>query len=113
MTYLAATVREPSIELWHIPEHMSEPLAATPGTGTASASVEKQGPAATSSMQSRTHAAQAEFPPIAQELRDLEKRRMQEALAATSGVINQAARLIQMPERTFFKRMKEYALTSI
>lgn len=110
MTYLAATVREPSIELWHIPEHMSEPLAATPGTGTASASVEKQGPAATSSMQSRTHAVQAEFPPIAQELRDLEKRRMQEALAATGGVINQAARLIQMPERTFFKRMKEYEI---
>ena len=110
MMYLAATVREPSIELWHLPEHMKEPLADQPETGTVSAEMEKLGPAATSSMQSRTHAVQAEFTPIAQELRDLEKRRMQEALAATGGVINQAARLIQMPERTFFKRMKEYIL---
>lgn len=35
---------------------------------------------------------------------------MEEALAATGGVINQAARLLQMPERTFFKRMKEHGL---
>lgn len=106
MTYLAATVREPSIELWHLPEHMKEPPTEQPVSGTAPASVETKEP--TTSMQPRSHATRVEFPPIAQELRDLEKRRMQEALAATGGVINQAARLIQMPERTFFKRMKEY-----
>lgn len=108
MTYLAATVREPSIELWHLPEHMKEPPTEQPVSGTAPASVETKEP--TTSMQPRSHATRVEFPPIAQELRDLEKRRMQEALAATGGVINQAARLIQMPERTFFKRMKEYCV---
>ena len=46
-------------------------------------------------MQPRVQTAKVEFLPIAQELHDLEKQRMQEALAATGGVINQAARLIK------------------
>lgn len=110
MTYLAATVREPSIELWHLPEHMKEAPTEPTGTGTAPASVETQ--ESTTIMQPRVQTAKVEFLPIAQELHDLEKQRMQEALAATGGVINQAARLIQMPERTFFKRMKEYSIVS-
>ena len=105
MMYLAATVRDSLIELWHLPEHLRELLPAQLAM-TADERPEAQLPRQTAQNQ----AAQLSFLPIAQELRDIEKRRMQEALAATCGVINQAARLLQMPERTFFKRMKEYSV---
>jgi DNA-binding NtrC family response regulator len=51
------------------------------------------------------------FRPIDDELRDLERRRMIEALAATGGVQNRAAELIQMPLRTFVTKMKRYGIT--
>jgi len=110
MTYLAATVREQSIELWHLPEHLNEPLGTPPETGTAADL--QDGHRAPTSRASASHRDTqcGQFLPIDQELRDLEKRRMKEALAATGGVINQAARLLQMPERTFFKRLKQYGL---
>ena len=50
------------------------------------------------------------FRPIEQEVQELERRRMSEALQAANQVIARAARLIQMPERTFYKKMKLYGL---
>lgn len=113
MTYLSATVRESAIELWHLPEHLSEPVATAAEAATATDGAMSVQPTSVTTAQPQTAVKgviRADFLPVAQELRELEKRRMQEALAATGGVINQAARLLQMPERTFFKRMKEYCL---
>jgi DNA-binding NtrC family response regulator len=47
---------------------------------------------------------------VAEELRELERRRMQEALKASSGVRKQAAELISMPLRTFTLKLKQYGL---
>jgi two-component system response regulator AtoC len=50
------------------------------------------------------------FLPIADELRELERRRMAEALAAAGGVKTRAAQLIDMPIRTFTLKLKQYKL---
>jgi DNA-binding NtrC family response regulator len=50
------------------------------------------------------------FRPINDELRELERRRMAEALVATGGVKNKAAQLIDMPIRTFTLKLKQYKL---
>jgi two-component system, NtrC family, response regulator AtoC len=51
------------------------------------------------------------FRPLADELRELEIRRMREALDATSGNQTRAAGLLAMPIRTFFEKAKLYGLT--
>ncbi len=50
------------------------------------------------------------FRPVADELKELERRRMAEALAATGGVKTKAAQLIDMPIRTFTLKLKQYKL---
>ena len=50
------------------------------------------------------------FQPINDELRELERRRMAEALAAAGGVKTRAAQLIDMPIRTFTLKLKQYKL---
>jgi DNA-binding NtrC family response regulator len=50
------------------------------------------------------------FRPIADELRELERRRMREALATCGGVQKRAAELISMPIRTFGMKYKQYEL---
>jgi two-component system response regulator AtoC len=52
----------------------------------------------------------AVFRPISEELRDLERRRMAEALVAAGGVKTRAASLIEMPIRTFTLKLKQYRL---
>jgi two-component system, NtrC family, response regulator AtoC len=50
------------------------------------------------------------FRPLAEEVRELERRRMTEALAAAGGVKTRAAQLIDMPIRTFTHKLKELKL---
>ena len=50
------------------------------------------------------------FPPIAEEIRALERSRMVEALEATGGVQKRAAQLIGMPLRTFVLKAGQYGL---
>jgi DNA-binding NtrC family response regulator len=50
------------------------------------------------------------FRPIAEELRELERSRMVEALEASAGVQKRAAQLIGMPLRTFVLKAKQYGL---
>ena len=52
------------------------------------------------------------FRPIADEIAELEKLRMTQALAASGGNQTHAAELIQMPLRTFVHKLKEYGLHS-
>jgi two-component system response regulator AtoC len=55
-------------------------------------------------------ATAATFRPITDELRELERRRMSEAISASDGVRTQAAQLIDMPIRTFALKVKQYKL---
>jgi two-component system response regulator AtoC len=48
--------------------------------------------------------------PLAQEIRELERRRMQEALDEAEGVQTRAAALIGMPIRTFSFKLKQLGL---
>ena len=54
--------------------------------------------------------AKMSFRPVADEIKELEKRRMAEALAAAGGVKTKAAQLIDMPIRTFTLKLKQYKL---
>lgn len=97
MEYLVATVVEPVVEPWHLSERFAAPAMAPP----------RVIPAASPS---DTAAA---FRPIRDELRDLERRRMREALAAAGGVQKRAAELIDMPLRTFAMKYKQYGLGDV
>jgi len=55
-------------------------------------------------------AAPGGFQPINDEIRELERRRMAEALVAANGVKTRAAQLIDMPIRTFTLKLKQYKL---
>jgi two-component system, NtrC family, response regulator AtoC len=50
------------------------------------------------------------FRAIADEIRELERQRMAQALAAAGGVKTRAAQLIDMPIRTFTMKLKQYGL---
>jgi DNA-binding NtrC family response regulator/pSer/pThr/pTyr-binding forkhead associated (FHA) protein len=50
------------------------------------------------------------FRPIKEELREVEERRMREALRAAGGVQTLAAALIEMPLRTFAAKVKQYGI---
>jgi two-component system, NtrC family, response regulator AtoC len=93
MEFLAATVTDSTVEPWHLSERLA--TAADP--------------AAASAPDGKTP-VQTRFRPIADELRELERRRMQEALDAAGGVQKRAAELIGMPARTFTMKFKQYGL---
>jgi len=92
MDYLAATVTEPVLEPGALPrsilpEAVAAPVSATP--------------------------APAEAAPLGdlyEEIRQLERRRIAEALEAASGVQVKAAELIGMPLRTFAGKVRLYGL---
>jgi DNA-binding NtrC family response regulator len=89
MDYAAAIVPDDVVETWHLPPAMrggGEPVASGP-------------PATTRA-----------FRPIAEEIEELEKRRMSEALKASGGNQSRAADLIGMPRRTFVTKMGKYDL---
>jgi DNA-binding NtrC family response regulator len=51
------------------------------------------------------------FLPLAEELKALERRRMEEALQAADGVQRRAAALLQMPLRTFCMKLRQHNLS--
>jgi DNA-binding NtrC family response regulator len=94
--YATATAGSDRIERWHLPRTVTdgETVATTTNEPT-----DASEPA-------------MEFRPVAEELQELEKRRMIEALDATGGVQYRAAALISMPKRTFTLKMRRYGLKS-
>jgi len=94
MEYVAAAVADPVLELYHLPTRVR---AAVTGAASTPAPAASQPPP-------------AGFRPLAEELRELERRRMSEALDAAGGVQNRAAQLIAMPLRTFAGKVKLYGL---
>jgi pSer/pThr/pTyr-binding forkhead associated (FHA) protein len=94
MDFLAATVEEDTLLPWHVEDQLDKGAlpALEPG----------QLPGM----------APSKFRPIDEELRELERRRMKEAIVAAGGVHVRAAELISMPIRTFTAKLKLYQLSS-
>ncbi len=132
MEYMAATVPDGVLEAHHLDERIGRKITGRPPSGrTSSANQATQRvnvtptPLPASALPPPTAPVKREpapapepkparktFRPIAEEVRELEIRRMSEALAATGGVQTQAANLIDMPLRTFVNKLKRYGLTS-
>ncbi len=99
MDFVAATAPGPSVEAWELPSldgRLSSPAPA--GAAPATSSPLPPPP--------RTG-----FRPLADEIRDLEKARILEALTAAGGVQTRAAELIGMPVRTLFGKLKLYGVS--
>jgi DNA-binding NtrC family response regulator len=102
MDYVAATVPESGLEAWHLQERLGD-------AGAEISTTEESLPPALAPATPPTGAA-ATFRPIEDEIRELERSRMEGALAATGGNQTRAAELISMPLRTFVAKMKLYGL---
>ncbi|HUQ01958.1 MAG TPA: sigma-54 dependent transcriptional regulator [Kofleriaceae bacterium] len=81
---------------WHLPAELTQ-AGATDATAARTAGT-------------ATAAPGGSFRPITEELEELERRRMIEALRASDGVHVHAARLIAMPGRTFATKLRRYAI---
>ncbi|WP_437757167.1 sigma 54-interacting transcriptional regulator [Sorangium sp. So ce1389] len=101
MEFAAATAESDVVELWNLPDRIAGRGAAAAGAG---------GAPAAEGAPSSPPAAPPRFRPIAEELKELERRRMREALEATGGVQTRAAELIGMPTRTFVFKLKQYGI---
>ena len=95
------------IDVWHLPDHLGPapgddadvaPADAPPADGAEAAPHLAATP------------APGRFRPIDDEVAELERARMIQALAACDGVRNKAAALIQMPLRTFVTKFKRFAI---
>ena len=91
--YAGATTSTDVVEARHLPEKMG---------GAASSSATRDRPAG----ETAAHV----FRPLAEELEELERSRIEQALEAAGGVQTRAAELIGMPLRTFVLRLKQHGL---
>ncbi len=92
MEYAATVAHDAVVEPWHLP-----PAFAPPGEVlSSSAPVDGSTPSS--------------LRPIAEEVAELERRRMSEALAAAGGNQSRAADMIGMPHRTFQTKLGKYGL---
>jgi DNA-binding NtrC family response regulator len=96
MEYVTAAAPDERVEPYDLPERLGG-ASPTPAAAVEAVSI-------------RTDAAATTFRPIAEELREHERKRMAEALAAAGGVKTRAAQLIEMPIRTFTLKLKQYKL---
>ncbi|WP_205519471.1 sigma 54-interacting transcriptional regulator [Pyxidicoccus caerfyrddinensis] len=100
MDYVAAAVTGDVVEPHHLPARMLGRGAAS--TAAPAPPVPPAPPVAETSREPRV--------PLAQEIRELERRRMQDALDEAEGVQTRAAALIGMPIRTFSFKLKQLGL---
>jgi two-component system, NtrC family, response regulator AtoC len=97
MEYVAAAHDEPTVAAWHLVERLG-------GEGRPS-----HGRSISASMPVALPPP-SDFAPIEDEIRELERTRMGQALAAADGNQTAAAELIKMPLRTFQAKAKVYGL---
>jgi two-component system response regulator AtoC len=95
MEYVAAAAPDELVESGDLPPGLDREPAATVAEPPAAPAVAR---------------ATTNFRPIGEEMRELERRRMAEALVAADGVKTRAAQLIDMPIRTFTLKLKQYGL---
>ena len=81
-----------------------------PAAAAVAAAVAPAPPPAAAPSPTPARPARASFRPIKEEVRELERRRMSEALDETGGNRTRAAALIRMPLRTFLKKLRLYGL---
>jgi len=98
----AAAIDADVIEPWHLPDELSA-LAGEPALDPLPDDAAPAAPAPPSGDAPR-------FRPIDDEVAELERARMVQALVACDGVRNRAAALIQMPLRTFVTKFKRFAI---
>jgi two-component system, NtrC family, response regulator AtoC len=103
MDYAAAAVAEEVLEPHHLPGRVT---GLSPG---ASGSESPPPPAPESPP---ADGAPRVFQPLAEEIRALERRRIEEALQAAEGVQSRAAALIGMPIRTFSFKLKQLGISA-
>lgn len=101
--YLVATVQEERISAVHLPETIAADVA--PWLRVNRDVIDKQ-----SVPLSRPVRAEKPFRNLYEEIRELEQRRIREALEATGGVRVKAAALIGIPLRTLVTKIGEYGL---
>jgi two-component system response regulator AtoC len=112
MDYAAAAMPDTSdeLEIWHLPPAVAAAVqTAEAGRAEVPALALGTAPGAAPALATGTGDS-PRFRPIADEVRDLERQRMIAALAATAGVQNRAAELIDMPLRTFVTKLKRYGI---
>jgi two-component system, NtrC family, response regulator AtoC len=97
--FLAATVTTPVVESWHVEERL-RPFQTSVPQRTIDLNLTGDRPSGSGQP----------FRPIAEEIRELELRRMREALEAHGWNQTRAAAAIQMPLRTFVTRYRQYGL---
>lgn len=101
MEYLAAVVPDEIVEYWHLPAKLGGPQTATFVTKIdAGAHCD------------RSHAFPGFLRPLEEEVRELERKRITEALTRVGGVQTRAAELLGMPRRTFFAKIKQYGISA-
>ncbi|WNG41895.1 FHA domain-containing protein [Archangium violaceum] len=105
LEYAAATASGPILEPSHLPDYLLGSRTEASGTPASSSP-----PPAAPEAHDAPAAASRAFRPIAEELRELERQRMLEALTAAGGVQRHAAQLIGMPLRTFAFKLKKYKI---
>jgi len=104
MRYVAATVEGEVVQAWHVVQAPGAPATPAPVAPTVEAEPEPT-PAVPV-----PDSPEVTFTPVAEELRELERRRMVEALEVSGGQQNKASRLLGMPLRTFTLKVKRYGL---
>jgi two-component system response regulator AtoC len=112
MDYACAAMPDTSdeLELWHLPAPVAAAVTSAAPSGEptlALGTAPRMAAAPALALGTGDHRG---FRPIADEVRDLERQRMIAALAATAGVQNRAAELIDMPLRTFVTKLKRYGI---
>ncbi len=107
MDYAAAAALDADrIDVWHLPDH----LGPAPGDVTDGAPADGAADGGEVAPATPATPAPGRFRPIEDEVAELERARMIQALDACDGVRNKAAALIQMPLRTFVPKFKRFAL---
>ena len=99
MDFAAATVDGSVVELRALPDRIA-------GRTSSSSSTQSSGDTDSAADPMRR------FRPLADEMRELERTRMVEALEATGGVQARAAELLAMPIRTFSFKLKQHGLSA-
>ena len=96
LEFVAVTAAESPVEPHHLPERLQPTSAPAPSAPSVLAEAEEE--------------PTPRALPLAEELKALERKHMEDALRATHGVKVQAARLLGMPLRTFTFKCKQYGL---
>ena len=105
MDFAAATVDGSVVELRALPDRIA-------GRTSSSSSSSSSSPTQSSGDTDSAADPMRRFRPLADEMRELERTRMVEALEATGGVQARAAELLAMPIRTFSFKLKQHGLSA-